>query len=363
MKTTYIRLTIATALLLGIYSCKKGEVAETDLNAYATADSTSAIVSDSISSVADMKVKDKQFIKTADVSMEVKDVYNATIAIEKSVQELGGFVTNSNLQSNVVSENTYNTSNEEAMLVKKYQTENTMQVRIPTEKLGELLMSINTNKLFLNSRSINAEDVTANIKYSELEGKRNQKTSENISKLKTNKDKVTLDDENMSEGNLQKLSSMNMTDDLKYSTIQIYIKEPQLRIAEIAVTNTTSIDNKYKYNILKVIEKRNQEEEAIAELIEDFENKIDTFFNFIKGDEMGKRLIAKIKDEGSAFSQDEIYTDFNKLYRKYTIMNKDLGEFFKRETKDILNQMCDDFERSVINNGLELPSRPTPPKK
>ena len=53
---------------------------------------------------------------------------------------------------------------------------------------------------------------------------------------------------------------------------------------------------------------------------------------------MGKRLIAKIKDDGSAFSQDEIYTDFNKLYRKYTIMNKDLGEFFKRETKDILKK-------------------------
>jgi type I restriction enzyme R subunit len=108
-----------------------------------------------------------------------------------------------------------------------------------------------------------------------------------------------------------------------------------------------SDDNKYKYNILKVIEKRNQEEEAIAELIEDFENKIDAFFNFIKADEMGKRLIAKIKDDGSAFSQDEIYNDFSKLYRKYTIMNKDLGEFFKRETKDILNQLCDDFERNL----------------
>ncbi|PRB00794.1 hypothetical protein CQ046_17425 [Chryseobacterium sp. MYb7] len=250
MKTTYITLSLSAVLLLGIYSCKKGEVSSKELEAYATTDSAAVVLSDSISSVADMKVKDKQFIKTADVNMEVKDVYNATIAIEKSVQDLGGFVTNSNLQSNVVSENTYNTSNEKAMLVKKYQTENRMQVRIPTEKLGELLTAINTNKLFLNSRSINAEDVTANIKYSELEGKRNQKTSENISKLKTNKDKVTLDDKNMSEGNLQKLSSMNMTDDLKYSTIDIYIKEPQLRIAEIAVTNTTSIDNKYKYNFI-----------------------------------------------------------------------------------------------------------------
>ncbi|MDN3675107.1 DEAD/DEAH box helicase family protein [Flavobacterium branchiarum] len=108
-------------------------------------------------------------------------------------------------------------------------------------------------------------------------------------------------------------------------------------------------ENKFKYNILKVIEKRNQEEEAVAELIVDFESKIDTFFDFIRADEMGKRLIAKIKDGGSAFSQEEIYIDFNKLYRKYTIMNKDLGDFFKRETKDILNQMCDDFERSLID--------------
>lgn len=250
MKTTYITLSLSAVLLLGIYSCKKGEVSSKDIEAYATTDSSAAIVSDSISSVADMKVKDKQFIKTAGVDMEVKDVYEATISIEKSVQELGGFVTNSNLRSNVVSEDTYNTSNEEAMLVKKYQTENTMQVRIPTEKLGELLTAINNNKLFLNSRSINAEDVTANIKYSELEGKRNQKTSENIDQLKANKDKVKLDDGNMSEGNLQKLASMNMADNLKYSTIDIYIKEPKLRIAEIAVTNTASIDNKYQYNFI-----------------------------------------------------------------------------------------------------------------
>lgn len=71
------------------------------------------------------------------------------------------------------------------------------------------------------------------------------------------------------------------------------------------------------------------------------------FFDFIKADDIGKRLIAKIKDNGSAFSQDEIYDDFNRLYRKFTIINKDIGEFFKRETKDILNQLCDEFERTL----------------
>jgi hypothetical protein len=50
----------------------------------------------------------------------------------------------------------------------------------------------------------------------------------------------------MSENNQQQYANMNMTDNLKYSTVDIYIKEPKIRIAEIAVTNTQSIDDKYK---------------------------------------------------------------------------------------------------------------------
>ncbi|ASK31019.1 hypothetical protein CEY12_13285 [Chryseobacterium sp. T16E-39] len=250
MKTTYTTLSLSAILLLSIYSCKKGEATAIDYEASATADSASVIVSDSISSAATMNVKDKQFIKTADVSMEVKDVYEATISIEKSVQDLGGFVAHSNLHTNVISEDTYNTSTENAMLVKKYQTENRMQVRVPTAKLGELLTLINSKKLFLNSRSINAEDVTSNIKYAELEAKRIKKTSENISQLKTNKDKVKMGNDNMSEENLQQLSNLNVTDNIKYSTVDIYINEPKIRIAEIAVTNTRNIDNKYKFNFI-----------------------------------------------------------------------------------------------------------------
>ncbi|MDF2933973.1 MAG: hypothetical protein K0R36_3304 [Chryseobacterium sp.] len=244
MKTTYIKLSLAIFILIGISSCKKNEATVSD---YDTAEYNKDITADSVSSVAKMSVKDKQFIKTANVNMEVKDVYEATISIEKSVQDLGGFVTNSNLRSSVVSEDSYNTSDNEAMLVKKYQTENTMQVRVPTEKLGELLTFINDKKLFLNSRVINAEDVTASIKYAELEGKRIKKTGENISELKTTKDKVNLSNENMSEENQQQFANMDVADHLEYSTVDIYIKEPQLRIAEIAVTNTTNIDNKYKF--------------------------------------------------------------------------------------------------------------------
>ncbi|OPG99282.1 hypothetical protein B2I21_06030, partial [Chryseobacterium mucoviscidosis] len=77
-----------------------------------------------------------------------------------------------------------------------------------------------------------------------------KKTTNNIAQMKVNKDKVTMSDENMKEGNSQQLESMNMTDMLKYSTVDIYIKEPKIRVAEIAVTNTQSIDDKYKFDFL-----------------------------------------------------------------------------------------------------------------
>lgn len=117
----------------------------------------------------------------------------------------------------------------------------------------------------------------------------------------------------------------------------------------ITGSSNGSDDNKYKYNILKVIEKRNQEEEAIAELIKDFETKIELFFNYIKNDDLGKRLAAKMLDDGSAFNADEIYDDFAKIYRKFIRRNKDIGDFFIKETQDIINQLCDDFERTLKN--------------
>lgn len=249
MKPTYIRLSLVTVLLLGMYSCKKGEANINDYEASTSADSA-AVVSEDISSAATMKVKDKQFIKTAAVNMDVKNVYDATISIEKTVQELGGFVINSNLRSNVVSEDSYNTSDNEATLIRKYQTENSMQVRVPVSKLGELLTLINDKKLFLNARIINAEDVTSSIQYAEMEQKRIEKTEENISALKTNKDKVKLSNENRAEKNQQQLANLDVTDHLKYSTVDIFIKEPKLRIAEIAVTNTSHIDNKYHFNFI-----------------------------------------------------------------------------------------------------------------
>ncbi|WP_304343791.1 DUF4349 domain-containing protein [Chryseobacterium koreense] len=250
MKNSTSKIVLASLILAAIFSCNKNETSGGYMaeSAVPLAKDYTEALSDSVSSVATMQLKDKQFIKSAEVNMEVKDVYEATISIEKSLEDLGGFVTSSNLNSRILSEETFSTSDENATLVRKFQTENSMQVRVPTEKLGVFLTLINNRKVFLNSRVILAEDVTSNIKLAELEAKRNSKTGENIEKLKTDKDKVKLSDENVGEGNQQKVASFEMTDQLKYSTVDIYIKEPKISIAAIPVTNSKNMDNKYKFN-------------------------------------------------------------------------------------------------------------------
>lgn len=159
-------------------------------------------------------------------------------------------MTSSNLNARVLSENTYQTSDEDAMLVRKYQTENRMQVRIPTEHLGVFLTYINDKKVFLNSRIILAEDVTNNARIAELENSNIKKTEEVIEKMKNDKDKVELTAQNLAEKQYQNVANISLADNLKYSTVDIYIQEPTIRIAEIAVSNSKGIDQKYQFNFL-----------------------------------------------------------------------------------------------------------------
>jgi hypothetical protein len=248
MNTKFKQMVIATIIFAGLLSsCKKNEAAGYSTQAEIALDSAT-ITTDSVSMAATQNIKDKQFIKTANVNMDVKNVYESTISIENYLKKNGGFVTNSNLRSNIISEDSHDISSEKAMLIKKYTVENQMQVRVPTEKLGEFLQFIHQQNLFLNQRTITADDVTSNIKLAKLEQNRIQKTESNISQLKTNKDKVQLADQNASENNQLQVANFNIEDQLKYSTVDIYIKEPKTQIAEIEITNTNSIDNKYKYN-------------------------------------------------------------------------------------------------------------------
>ena len=112
-------------------------------------------------------------------------------------------------------------------------------------------------------------------------------------------------------------------------------------------------NKKYKYDILKILETKNKEEEVIGQSIEDFELKIEGFFNYVKESKEGRILITKINSIGTKFSEDEIISDFEKIYKKFIRRHRpELGEFFIEQTKDIVEYLYTDFEKEIKENLL-----------
>lgn len=235
------------AVTISVIACKKSETSE-----YGSAEivdsAAVAVTSDSISMAATQEIEGKKFVKTAQVDMEVKDVYETTISIEKQLKKLGGFVTKSEMHSSVISEENFPINDEDAKLVREFRQINDMEVRVPTMRLGEFLEYVNQSNLFLHTRNISVEDVSANIMMADLEEKRMKKTENNIQTIKNNAEKVNLADSNLSEQNNQKLATYNLSDNLKYSTVNLHLKEPSSRVSSIAITNTKNFDNQYRYN-------------------------------------------------------------------------------------------------------------------
>lgn len=119
--------------------------------------------------------------------------------------------------------------------------------------------------------------------------------------------------------------------------------KPQLKVAEGAVPS-----GGFQFDILAIIAARNQQEAKTGTLIQDFEAKILDFFSHVRSANEGERLIVKIK---SHVSEAEIYDDFAKIFRRYKALNRQtVGDYFFKETEDLVDKLCDDFEVTVRNS-------------
>ncbi|MFC2450957.1 MAG: DUF4349 domain-containing protein [Flavobacteriaceae bacterium] len=250
MKSITQKIVFSLVFLVIIASCAKknepeGTYLDLDLNnleSKAVADSAAV----PMSMAASQEVEGKKFVRKADVNMEVSDVYQATIYIENTLKEMGGFVTLSNYRSEVLEEKVFPQSDEKSMLVREYITKNQMQVRVPTEKLSDFLKQLNDKNIFLRERIITAEDVSTNIKMAELEKQRMAKHKAQLSQQTNTIKNAEAVNENERELIYQKINDLNLADELKYSTVEIYLSEPKSKISQVEIPNTKSLKNKYQ---------------------------------------------------------------------------------------------------------------------
>ena len=140
----------------------------------AAADSTVSAVDEMSSSAAvEDKNSKRKFIRTADARFKVKDVAQSTYKIERLTQNVGGFVTLSELRSSVTENDETQISQDSLLKTTRYEVNNTITLRVPNVKLDTLLRSLAKEVQFLDYRVIKADDVNLQLLANELSQKRN----------------------------------------------------------------------------------------------------------------------------------------------------------------------------------------------
>lgn len=152
---------------------------------------------------------------------------------------------------------------------------------------------------------------------------------------------------------------LHRSDDVK-DPIEVYF-DNQIGIIEVVVEESKNSKKKPitvaegmppgpggQFDILAIIAARNEQEAKTGTLIKDFETKIIDFFHYVRESSEGERLIIKMK---SHVSENEIYDDFSKIYRRYRALYRSkVGDYFFKETEDLVDKLCDDFEIKLKGN-------------
>jgi hypothetical protein len=237
---------------LALVSCKKAEDSSADYESKAAvemADSTAvnsnwsektannnkaeAVIS---SSAAKEDGKSgRAFVRTADVKFRAKTVASVTYQIEDITSKMGGFVTNTQLSSNIDYKNTTRISADSTLESTYYTVNNTMVIRVPNVKLDTTLKQIAKLIEYLDYRNISASDVTLQLLGNTLTQKRIQQHEEKLRTAIDNRGKklneTVYAEENVLDRQQQAdaaaIENKSLKDQVDFSTINLTIYQNQ----------------------------------------------------------------------------------------------------------------------------------------
>jgi hypothetical protein len=244
-------------LLMGIVvACKQAENENATEAAYnqpsASVDSTSVISS---SAAVEPKNSNRKFVRTADIKFKVKNVAKSTTIIEDATTKFGGFVTYTNLQSNITEEDKTKVSPDSTLVTTKYTVDNNITIRVPNTQLDTVIKSIAKQIDFLNFRVIKADDVTLQMLSNKMAQKRSTVTEKRIATAIDEKGKklnqVIDAEENLDskkeQNDAKTIENLSLQDQVNFSTLTLQIYQDQT-VKQEMVANEKST-NAYRPNI------------------------------------------------------------------------------------------------------------------
>lgn len=120
---------------------------------------------------------------------KVKNVAKSTYAIENTVARFGGFVSSTELRSNIINTSTAKKSNDSLVETTRFVVENNMIIRVPNTLLDTTLKTIARQIDYLDYRIIKADDVSLKLLSNDLSQKRNQDNQKRVEDAIANRGK------------------------------------------------------------------------------------------------------------------------------------------------------------------------------
>ena len=245
---------MTSVVIIGLlFSCKKADYSSNEDSTINKVSADSAAVSSS-AAVVDKNSKQK-FIRTADIKFKVKNVVKSTYAIENATQKFGGFVTYTNLQSNIHDQIKTKISQDSTLETTKYTVENNITIRVPNTQLDTVIKTIAKQIDFLDFRVIKADDVSLKILSNQLSQKRSANTEKRVEKAIDSKGKKINDVmeaentlANQKEANDNRtIDNLSLQDQINFSTITLQLYQNETVRQEIMASEKNS--NAYKPNL------------------------------------------------------------------------------------------------------------------
>jgi hypothetical protein len=253
------KISLALALLAIAYSCKDGSSLQTEMStseaAAEEATTTDAKEATSSSAAVEPKNSKRKVIRTADIKFKVKNVPKSTYAIEDATTKFGGFVTYTNLESNISNTDETKVSQDSTLITTKYTVVNDITIRVPNTRLDTVIKTIAKQIDFLDYRLIKADDVTLQLLSNEMAQNRSKNSEKRIEKAIDNKGKKLnqiidaedhLDDKK-EVNDTKKLENLSLKDQVNFSTLSLKIYQNQA-VKQEMIANEKSI-NAYRPNI------------------------------------------------------------------------------------------------------------------
>lgn len=250
-----LKLIIGTGLFLSVFSC--GRLPENYEAANVVYEEEMIPISDksdnsfisSSAAVETGKDSTRRFVRTADLRFKVKNVIQSTYDIEGITASHGGFVTYTDLNSEVNKVTNTVISADSVLETTHYTITNILTLRVPNTALDTVLKDISRNIDFLDYRSIRADDVALQILANKLTQKRIAKSEKRLTNAIDNQGNRLRETTSAEELLLNKqeqadkavLANFSLEDRISFSTINIHIyQRPSIR--REVITNEKNID-------------------------------------------------------------------------------------------------------------------------